>query len=149
MLSCMSCLYILDINPLEDIFFANIFSHSVGGSQNVQLSSHKISTYLACNKPYDNINYDDKHMINIINTAVCYTWIVKRVDPKSSQHRKKKIFSISLILYPYKMMDTPSTYCDNHFMMYVNQILMLYTLKLYSAVCHLYFNKTGRKKYVP
>ena len=30
MLSCMSCLYILDINPLLVISFANIFSHSVG-----------------------------------------------------------------------------------------------------------------------
>ena len=29
-LSCMSCLYILDINPLSVIFFANNFSHSVG-----------------------------------------------------------------------------------------------------------------------
>ena len=30
-LSCMSSLYILDINPLLDISFANIFSHSQGG----------------------------------------------------------------------------------------------------------------------
>ena len=30
MLRCMSCLYILDINPLLVILFANIFSHSVG-----------------------------------------------------------------------------------------------------------------------
>ena len=30
MLSCMSCLYMLDINPLLVISFANIFSHSVG-----------------------------------------------------------------------------------------------------------------------
>ena len=29
MLNCMSCLYILDINPLLVISFANIFSHSV------------------------------------------------------------------------------------------------------------------------
>ena len=29
-LSCMSSLYILDINPLLDISFANIFFHSVG-----------------------------------------------------------------------------------------------------------------------
>ena len=28
-LSCMSALYILDINHLSDILFANIFSHSV------------------------------------------------------------------------------------------------------------------------
>ena len=30
MLSCMSCLYMLDINPLSIISFANIFSHSLG-----------------------------------------------------------------------------------------------------------------------
>ena len=29
-LSCMSCLYILEINPLSVASFANIFSHSVG-----------------------------------------------------------------------------------------------------------------------
>ena len=29
-LSCMGCLYMLDINPLSVISFANIFSHSVG-----------------------------------------------------------------------------------------------------------------------
>ena len=30
--------------------------------------------------------------------------------------------------------------------MYVNQIIMLCTLNLYSAVCQSYLNKTGRKK---
>ena len=30
MLSCMSCLYMLDINPLSVISFAVIFSHSTG-----------------------------------------------------------------------------------------------------------------------
>ena len=29
-LSCMSCLYILDINPLLVTLFADIFSHSIG-----------------------------------------------------------------------------------------------------------------------
>ena len=29
-LSCMSCLYILEMNPLVVILFANIFSHPVG-----------------------------------------------------------------------------------------------------------------------
>ena len=31
-------------------------------------------------------------------------------------------------------------------MMYVSQIIMLYTLNLYRAICQLYLNKTGRKK---
>ena len=31
-------------------------------------------------------------------------------------------------------------------MMYVSQIIMLYTLNLCSAVCQLYLNKTGGKK---
>ena len=31
-------------------------------------------------------------------------------------------------------------------MMYLSQIIMPYTLNLYSAVCQLYLNKTGRKK---
>ena len=30
MLSCMNCLYILEINPLSVIFFAKVFSHSMG-----------------------------------------------------------------------------------------------------------------------
>ena len=30
-LSCMSCLYILEINPLSVALFANIFSHPEGG----------------------------------------------------------------------------------------------------------------------
>ena len=30
--------------------------------------------------------------------------------------------------------------------MYANQITMLHTLNLYSAVCQLYLNKTGKKR---
>ena len=44
------------------------------------------------------------------------------------------------------MMNVHCTYCGHHFMMYVSQIIMLYTLNLYSAVCQLYLKKTGRKK---
>ena len=36
-------------------------------------------------------------------------------------------------------------HCDNPFMIYVTQIIMLCTLNLYSAVCQLYLNKTGKK----
>ena len=43
-------------------------------------------------------------------------------------------------------MDVQYTYCGKHFMMYVGQIIMLYTLILHSAICQLYINKTGREK---
>ena len=36
--------------------------------------------------------------------------------------------------------------CSNHFMMNVNQIIMLYVLSLHSDVCQLYLNKIGRLK---
>ena len=44
MLSCMSCLYILDIDPLSVISFANIFSHSVGWI------FHFVNSFLCCAK---------------------------------------------------------------------------------------------------
>ena len=72
-----------------------------------------------------------------------YTKVVKRVNPNNSHH-KEKIFFISL-MYLYEMMDVHQTYCDNHFMTYVSQISMLYTLHLYSDVCQLYLNVTARK----
>ena len=37
------------------------------------------------------------------------------------------------------------TYCGNHFITYVSQIIMLHTLSLYSAACQLCLNKTGKK----
>ena len=43
------------------------------------------------------------------------------------------------------MMDNKIHY-DNHLTVYVSQVIMLYTLKLYSAICQLYLNKTERKK---
>ena len=53
MLSCMGSLYIFDINPLSDIFFANIFSHSISGlfvllvvSLTVQQPFNLIQSYL-------------------------------------------------------------------------------------------------------
>ena len=36
-------------------------------------------------------------------------------------------------------------HCGNHFTMCV-EVIMLYTLNLYSAVSQLYLNKTGRRK---
>ena len=36
-------------------------------------------------------------------------------------------------------------YCGNHFMMYVSQIIMLYMVNIYSAICQMYLNKIGIK----
>ena len=46
------------------------------------------------------------------------------------------------------MVDVHQTYCDNHFMMYVSQIIMLYTLNLYSAVSQLYLSIKLEEKMV-
>ena len=40
-------------------------------------------------------------------------------------------------------MDVHWNYCGNHLTMYVSQIILLYTLNLYSAACQLYSNKKG------
>ena len=39
------------------------------------------------------------------------------------------------------MKDIHQTYCGYHFMMYVSQVIMLYTLNLYATLCQL-FEKT-------
>lgn len=44
------------------------------------------------------------------------------------------------------MMDCNYTYRGNHFTIYANQIIILYILNLYSAVCPLYLNKIGEKE---
>lgn len=47
------------------------------------------------------------------------------------------------------MMGAHKIYSDNHFITYVNQIIIPYSLyTLYRAVSQLYLNKTGRKKRV-
>ena len=45
-LSCVSCLYILEINPLSVALFANIFSHSVG-------CLHFVYGFLCCAKAFN------------------------------------------------------------------------------------------------
>lgn len=56
---------------------------------------------------------------------------IKNLDSvKSSHHENKNFFSIALILYLYEIMDVYEMYCDNQFMMYVKQIITLYTLNV-------------------
>ena len=43
------------------------------------------------------------------------------------------------------MMGVNGIFRGNHFMIYVNQMIMLYTLNLYNAICQLYLNKAKKK----
>ena len=52
MLSYMSCLYILDINALLVISFANIFSHSVGCLSVLLIVSLAVQKLLSLIKPH-------------------------------------------------------------------------------------------------
>ena len=61
-----------------------------------------------------------------------YMRVMKTVNPEFSS-QEKKFFSISLVLYLYEMMDGYQTYCEDHFVMFVSQIMMLYTLNVFSA----------------
>lgn len=69
--------------------------------------------------------------------------VAKKINPEFSS-QGKKIFPF--IFYLCEMMDTHWTYCGNLFMMYVGQIITLYTLNLHTTVCQLYLNKIGREK---
>ena len=46
-LSCMSCLYMLEINPLSVVSFAIIFSHSEGGLFTLLIFSSAVQTLLS------------------------------------------------------------------------------------------------------
>ena len=67
--------------------------------------------------------------------------VVKTVNPRSSHHKEKYFF---LFFHLCEMINVHET-CGNHFMIYGSQIIMLYTLNLYSAVYQLCLNKTARK----
>ena len=51
MLSCMSFLYTLDINPLSDILFANIFSQSLHGLFILLIVSFSVQKLLSLSSP--------------------------------------------------------------------------------------------------
>ena len=80
-------------------------------------------------------------MINVINSSVCYIWNFLGELILNSYHNERKS---PFILYLYEMIDVHWTSCGDHFMMYLSQIIMLYTLNLYGAACKLYLIKTQR-----
>ena len=68
---------------------------------------------------------------------------MKVVKSESWVHiTRKKLFFVSVILYLYEMMEV---HFDNCFMIFVSQIIMLYTLNLDNNEYQFYLNKTGNK----
>ena len=53
----------------------------------------------------------------------------------SHQEKENVIFFHFVSMFLYEMVDAEQIYCDNHFMIFVSQIIILYTLNLTSAVC--------------
>ena len=72
-LSCMSCLYMLDINPLSVISFANIFSsHSVGCLVVLLMVSFAVQKLLSLKWPRLKIWW--KCIIMQMTRKFCYFW---------------------------------------------------------------------------
>ena len=62
---------------------------------------------------------------------------------------RKVLFLLFFFNYNlYEKIDVSWTYWDNHFTIFVNQTIVLYTLKLYSDLSWLFLSKTG-KTYTP
>ena len=51
LLSCMSCLYILEINPLSVVSFVIVFSHSKGGLFTLLIVSFVVQKFLSLISP--------------------------------------------------------------------------------------------------
>jgi len=68
---------------------------------------------------------------------------MKVVKSESWVHiTRKKLFFVSVILYLYEMMEV---HFDNCFMIFVSQIIMLYTLNLYNNEYQFYLNNNWKQ----
>lgn len=81
----------------------------------------------------------------------CHCWtvcrrVVRRLNPQGPSEKEKGGFPfLSFCFYCiYEKTDVSRT-CGNHFTMYVNPPIWLYTLNLYSDGSQLFFSKTGRE----
>ena len=69
---------------------------------------------------------------------------VKTVNPKSSHHKKNFLF-LKFYIYMRRRLFTKFIVISFHDVCKSDH--MLYILNLHGAICQLYLNKTGRKKY--
>ena len=87
------------------------------------------------------------------NTLDLVPWLGIKSGPPAQElshwTTRKVLFLLFFFNYHlYEKTDVSWTYCDNHFTIYVNQTIVLYTLKLYSDLSWLFLSKTG-KTYTP
>ena len=69
-----------------------------------------------------------------------YRKVVEIVNPKRSQHKKNCFFFSFFLLYLHEKLNLLESFHND-----VNQTIMLCALNLYSDVCQLFLNKTGKK----
>ena len=82
---------------------------------------------------------------NKYNQHCCmlYVKVVKRVNPKSSDHKKFFLNSFNFISIGDN--GYSPNYCNNNIAMNIHQIITLYILNFYTTICQSYFSKTERK----
>ena len=69
-LSCMSCLYILRVNPLSVVSFAIIFSHSEG------FSFHLAYSFLCCAKAF--LSLIRSHLFTFVFISIYFKrWVIE------------------------------------------------------------------------
>ena len=77
-------------------------------------------------------------MYSMINITLLY---IKRINPKFSSQG-------NIFFYLFNSVSIWDDECSLNIMIIISwyiQVIMLYTLNLYSAACQLYLNRTGRK----
>ena len=92
------------------------------------------------------------NMIKIINTAIYYIWKPLREGilriPKDSHDKKKKFF-LNFVSAWDDECPLNNKFHGHHFMKYVSQIIMLYTLNAHNSIHQLWKWKKAKLVYPP
>ena len=81
----------------------------------------------------------------IVNNAVLYTYniyiyiiyCIKRIDLKYSHHKKERVIM-------WHDGGVNQHYSGNHFVKYIYQVNILYTLNVHNVICQLHLNKAEK-----
>ena len=90
LLSCMSCLYILEIKPLSVASFANIFSHSVGCLFILFMVSFAVQKL---------ISLMESHLFIFAFVAFVFGAGLKKLSPRSLSRNLPLCFLLGVLLF--------------------------------------------------